>query len=501
MKLRTTNVVDGFSPEDRMSLTKSEILASTAWEAELRRVNGALRVVGAANKALTVASDVAAWLNQVCRSAVEAGGYRMAWVGFAESDEEKIVRPVAHAGFDAGFLDSITITWKDEPRRARSGWNCDPDRKILRRASIPDDPSFDPWRREAQQHGYKSSIALPLSGDGRTFGVLALYAEEIDAFGPKEIEVLKELASDLAYGLVVVFRTGVERQSAAEALVESQRKLRNAERITHLAQWERDLTTGVLTWSDELYRMLGLEPQKRIFRFPEFVELIHPDDRAGVLKAADDGVNKVGKFNQDYRVIRPDGQLRFIHGEGEVIRDEIGRPRRTVGFLQDVTEQHLAKIALEKANWSLETKNIALKEILANIEAEQSKVGLRVSKNVEEGILPLIRSLKRGAMRRQQRAIDQIESSLREIISPFVDELARAVKSLTPTELRVCTYVKRGLAVKEIAELEHLSPETIAAHRRNIRRKLHIANRKINLASYLREIHRHPRGHALKHIG
>ena len=170
--------------------------------------------------------------------------------------------------------------------------------------------------------------------------------------------------------------------------------------------------------------MLGLEPQKRIFRFPEFVELIHPDDRAGVLKAADDGVNKVGKFNQDYRVIRPDGQLRFIHGEGEVIRDEIGRPRRTVGFLQDVTEQHLAKIALEKANWSLETKNIALKEILANIEAEQSKVGLRVSKNVEEGILPLIRSLKRGAMRGNS-AIDQIESSLREIISPFVDELAQ----------------------------------------------------------------------------
>ena len=127
-----------------MSLTKSEILASTAWEAELRRVNGALRVVGAANKALTVASDVAAWLNQVCRSAVEAGGYRMAWVGFAESDEEKIVRPVAHAGFDAGFLDSITITWKDEPRGAvrlelRSGPENTTSRAVSRTtpASIP----------------------------------------------------------------------------------------------------------------------------------------------------------------------------------------------------------------------------------------------------------------------------------------------------------------------------------------------------------------------------
>jgi PAS domain S-box-containing protein len=494
-------VVDGFRPEDRMSLTKSEILESTAWEAELRRVNSALRVVGAANKALTVAPDVAAWLNQVCRSAVEVGGYRMAWAGFAESDEEKLVRPVAHAGFDAGFLDSVTITWKDEPRgRGPAGIAIRTGKYYVAR-DIPDDPTFDPWRREALQHGYKSSIAVPLSGDGRTFGVLALYAEEVDAFGPKEIEVLKELGSDLAYGLIVVFRTGVQRQSATEALVESQRMLRHAERITHLAQWERDLATNVLTWSDELYRMIGLEPQKQIFRFPEFVELIHPDDRAGVVKAADDGVHKIGKFNLNYRVIRPDGQLRFIHGEGEVIRDKSGQPRRTVGFLQDVTEQHLAKVALEKANRSLETKNIALKEILGNIEAEQGKIGLRVSKNVEEGILPLVHSLKRGATRRQQRTIDQIESSLREIISPFVDELARAVKRLTPTEIRVCTYVKRGLAVKEIAELEHLSPETIAAHRRNIRRKLNIANRKINLASYLREIHRHPRARASKHIG
>jgi PAS domain S-box-containing protein len=419
---------------------------------------------------------------------VDVGDYAMAWVGFAESDEKKLVRPVAQAGFDAGYLQTANITWKDEPHgrgpvgiAVRTGKHC------LAR-DIPNDPAFDPWRNEIVREGYESAIALPLSGGGRTFGVLAMYAKEIDAFSPKEIEVLNELANDLAHGLIVVFRTGVQRQTATEALAESQRNLRRAGRISQLAHWDRDLATDVLTWSDELYRVLGLEPQKRIFRFPEFVQLVHPDDRANVLKAMAEAVPRLGPFHQDYRVIRPDGQMRYIHGEGEVIWDDAGRPCRTVGFLQDVTEHHLAKVALENANRSLETKNIALQEILANIEAERDKIGQWVNKNVGKIILPLLQSLKEGATRQQQRAVDEIEKCLAEIISPFIDEMAHAVRNLTPAELRICSFIKRGLGVKEIAELEHLSPETISAHRRNIRRKLQIAHRKVNLTSYLRNV-------------
>jgi len=315
-----------------------------------------------------------------------------------------------------------------------------------------------------------------------------MYGKEVDAFGPKEIEVLNELANDLAHGLIVVFRTGVQRQTATEALEESRRILRHAERISRLAHWDRDLATDVLTWSDELYRILGLEPQNRISRFPEFVELVHPDDRANLIEVVNEAMGRLGSFHMDYRIIRPDGQVRFIHGEGEIISDDAGRPRRSIGFLHDVTEHQLAKVALEEANRSLEAKNIALQEILANIEAERDKIGQRVNKNVGEVILPLLQSLKEGATRQQQRAIDQIEKCLQEIISPFIDEMAHAVRNLTPAELRVCSFIKRGLGVKEIAELEHLSPETISAHRRNIRRKLQIAHRKVNLTSYLRNV-------------
>jgi DNA-binding CsgD family transcriptional regulator len=220
--------------------------------------------------------------------------------------------------------------------------------------------------------------------------------------------------------------------------------------------------------------------------------MIHPEDRAKVHKVVTEAVEGHSQYHLDFRLIRPDGQLRYLHGEGEVVRNDAGRAVRTVGFLQDVTELHLGKIAMENANRSLEAKNIALGEILANIETERDKIGQRVNKNVEEIVLPLLHTLGHGATHQQERVIEQIENCLEEITSPFLDKVARAVKNLTPTELRVCNYIRRGLTVKQIADLEHLSPETISAHRRNIRRKLHIANRKINLATYLRHVYHDP---------
>jgi PAS domain S-box-containing protein len=436
----------------------------------------------------TISSDVVAWLNQVCRTAVEVGGYAMAWVGLAESAEQKVVRPVAHSGGDLRCLETADFIWTDESCgrcpaviAIRTGKHC------LAR-NIPGDPASGPCLNGVVRKGYESAIALPLSGDEPVFGVLAVYAKKVDAFGPREIEVLEKLASDLAHGLTVIFRRGVQRKSVTEALEQSERKLHQAERISQLAQWDRDLVTNVLTCSDGLCRILGLEPQRRISRFPEFLERVHPDDRASIIEVANQAMRTLASFHIDYRIIRPDGQVRFIHGEGEIIPDDAGRPRRLIGFLHDVTEHHLAKLALENANRSLEAKNIALHEILGNIEAERDKIRRQVNKNVGKIILPLLQSLKEGATRQQQRGIDEIEKCLLDIVSPFIDEMDRAVRNLTPAELRVCSFIKRGLGVKEIAELEHLSPETIAAHRRNIRRKLQIAHRKVNLTSYLRNV-------------
>lgn len=140
---------------------------------------------------------------------------------------------------------------------------------------------------------------------------------------------------------------------------------------------------------------------------------------------------------------------------------------------------------LEAANLGLEQKNLAMREVLAAIESEKSRISERVANNIEKAVLPMLASLRPGLNDDQQRKLDQVERSLSEIASPLVDRLTREVAQLTPMELRVAILIRRGLSIKEIAAMEQISPDTVATHRRSIRRKLGITNSKLNLVSYL----------------
>jgi PAS domain S-box-containing protein len=194
-------------------------------EEELSRLNRALRMLGGANEALIRIIDEAALLNEVCRIAVEVGGYRMAWIGFVEQDEAKTIRPVAHAGFDSGYIESVNITWEDnELGRGPGG--------IAIRTGLPAiarnillDPAFAPWREAAIERGYKSNIALPLISEGRPFGELAIYSVEEDDFDDREVEILKEMSDDLAFGITTL-RTRVRQVQTDAALRESEERYR-----------------------------------------------------------------------------------------------------------------------------------------------------------------------------------------------------------------------------------------------------------------------------------
>lgn len=143
---------------------------------------------------------------------------------------------------------------------------------------------------------------------------------------------------------------------------------------------------------------------------------------------------------------------------------------------------------LQEANEALGRKNAALEELMAQIQARDNEVGRSVVSSVEKVALPMLHAHKQGLSPRQQEAVSQIEQSLEEITSPFVDRLSKARESLTPTEIRLCSLIRRGLGSKEVARLESISVDTVGAHRRNIRRKLGLAGKKINLVSHLQTL-------------
>jgi PAS domain S-box-containing protein len=189
------------------------------------RLNRALRMLSDTNQALIRIADEMTLLNEVCRIIVEIGGYRMAWIGLAENDEAKTVRPVAHAGFESGYVESANLSWADNERGRGPGGIAIRTGQLCITRNIPLDPAFAPWREAAIQHGYKSNIALPLISEGQTFGVLEIYSVEADAFDANEVEILKEMAADLSFGITAL-RTRVKREQIEVALRESEERYR-----------------------------------------------------------------------------------------------------------------------------------------------------------------------------------------------------------------------------------------------------------------------------------
>ncbi len=178
-----------------------DITEARRLESNRKNLQRALALVRYTNSALIHVEDERILLAEVCRLAVEAGGYLMAWVGFPENDEDKSVRPAAEAGFEEGYLEKARITWAENERgRGPTG-------TAIRTGTIQVNQNFltnaavAPWRDSALKHGYQSSLALPLVDSGKVLGSLTLYAREPDAFSQEETQLLAELAGDLAFGI------------------------------------------------------------------------------------------------------------------------------------------------------------------------------------------------------------------------------------------------------------------------------------------------------------
>jgi PAS domain S-box-containing protein len=155
------------------------------------------------------------------------------------------------------------------------------------------------------------------------------------AWTPQEERLFQEIGRRLEDALTSL--------SMFRNLGESERQLEEAQRLAHVGYWERDPDTDLIAWSDETYRIFGLEPQARILHLSQLPELIHPEDKQIVVDAVAEALRGGPRYDVEYRVVRPNGEVRLVHSQGDVIRDESGRPRRMFGTVQDITERKRAE--------------------------------------------------------------------------------------------------------------------------------------------------------------
>jgi signal transduction histidine kinase/CheY-like chemotaxis protein len=189
---------------------------------KLRKTNRILRTLSECSHTLIRAKDELELMKDICRIVVDFGGYRLAWVGFAEDNPEKIVQPVAHWGYEEGYLEALNVTWADDQRgRGPTGSairNGAP--KVFQHILTNPDCVF--WREELLKGGYASAVAVPLKEEGKPFGALSICAAEPDAFDKEELRLLEELADDLAFG-VITLRMRTEREQLKKALHQAQK--------------------------------------------------------------------------------------------------------------------------------------------------------------------------------------------------------------------------------------------------------------------------------------
>ena len=126
-------------------------------------------------------------------------------------------------------------------------------------------------------------------------------------------------------------------------------QLADAQQLAHLGSWMWDIPTNHVSWSDELYRIFGLNRQDFTATYEAYLDLLHPDDRHLVTGQVEQSLKEKTLYRTDHRIIRPDGTEAVIHAAANVILDEAGNPIRMLGAAQDITERKRAEGGCELA--------------------------------------------------------------------------------------------------------------------------------------------------------
>ncbi len=194
-------------------------------------------------------------------------------------------------------------------------------------------------------------------------------------------------------------------------------------------------------------------------------------------------------------VLLDDGEMHWQQWSNHGIFDKRGRLIEIQSVGRDITELKKSEEALKGSERklriqkkALEEKNIALREILEQIEIEKKQIKDDVVANIEELILPTVHKLKQQKNPDTRSGAELLESSLTELTSSFGRKISRSGLKLSPREIEICNMIKTGLSSKDIARVLHLSPHTVETHRNTIRKKFSLINQEVNLTTFLQNL-------------
>lgn len=209
-------------------------------------------------------------------------------------------------------------------------------------------PEAECERQAFGDEGVRSLAVLPFAFGGEFQGMLCLASSKVrkESFSEEELRLIR-LVSE-------IFGNTLERHDSQEALRQSEERYALAQKAANIGSWEWDITTGRLYWSDALEPLFGYESGEFQGTYKAFLDRVHPEDRKMVLDAVGASFRRGASYNVEHRILRKDGEERWVAEAGEVVLDTEGRPQRMRGILQDITEREWAEDVLSRLNKRLE---------------------------------------------------------------------------------------------------------------------------------------------------
>ncbi len=214
---------------------------------------------------------------------------------------------------------------------------------------------------------------------------------------------LADSFSELSYNSIKLSRSLASRDKMERMLDENRALLERSQEIAHLGSWELDIINNRLAWTAEVYRIFGLESDKSVATYEEFLKAVHPDDRIMVDNAYSGSVRKnLDTYEIEHRIIRKNnGEVRFVHEKGEHFRDESGRIIRSVGMVHDITDRKKAESDLIESKLKL------------NLALENGKIGIWEWNTVTSELILDERienmfELEHGSYKRSYRALVEL---------------------------------------------------------------------------------------------
>ena len=332
----------------------------------LSKLNRELMAISSCNQVLIRAEDEQTLLNEVCKIICDKVGYRMVWVGYAEHDKDKTIRPVAWAGIDSGYIANVNLSWSDQSERGHGpGGEAVRSGKVVTIKDFETEPKMSPWRDSARQRGYKSGFALPLKdGNGNVFGVLMIYSAEINAISLDELKLLEELSGDLAFGISSL-RLRKEHKLAVDALQQSE---------AHFHSLFDHVIDGVYRSTHD-GKFVDINPAMvKMFGYSSKQEMLEVDIQNDLYFAPEERDSLILEVDQDipevYRMRRKDGSEIWVEDNGSYEKDNQGNTTFHEGILRDVTKRKKMEEELIKAKENAELSDRLKTAFLQNISHE-----------------------------------------------------------------------------------------------------------------------------------